>query len=146
MVRIGPLQTTVMWKYALVGGVLALPFTALEAWRSPEDMTLGMVVVGSVVAGYLVKRRGGKSTATGLRAGLVGGFPALWGLHELLWAVPTVPNPLWFRIVGGVMVLSVGGVMLVALAVFGSIAGRFGGWVAERRGHGGAVDATGSDR
>lgn len=68
---------TETWKYALIGGLVALPFTALEAWQSPENISLGMIVVGSVIAGYLIKRRGGNSTATGLRAALIGGFPAL---------------------------------------------------------------------
>ncbi|WP_275880558.1 hypothetical protein [Haloferax volcanii] len=39
---------TETWKYALIGGLLALPFTALAAWRSPENISLGIVVVGSV--------------------------------------------------------------------------------------------------
>ena len=144
MVRIGPLQLTETWTYALVGGLLALPFTALDAWRSPENLTLGMIVVGSVLAGYLVKRRGGNSTATGLRAALIGGFPAIWPLSELIWAVPNVPNPLWFRAVGVAMILGVGGFILAVVAVFGALAGRLGGWLAERRGHGGVVDASGN--
>lgn len=144
MARIGPLRTTDTWKYALVGGLLALPFTALGAWRSPEQVSLEMVVVGSVLAGYLVKRRGGNSTATGLRAALIGGFPVLWALREPLWAAPTIPNPLWFRAVSVAMLLSVGGFILVVVAVFGALAGRFGGWLAGRRGHGGAADAEGS--
>lgn len=143
MVQIGPLRMTETWKYALIGGLLALPFTALAAWRSPENISLGIVVVGSVIAGYLVKRRGGNSTATGLRAALIGGFPAVWPLSELIWAIPTVPNPLWLQAVGVVMILGVGGFILAVVAVFGALAGRFGGWLAERRGHGGVAGAGG---
>lgn len=135
---------TETWKYALIGGLLALPFTALAAWRSPENISLGMVVVGSALAGYLIKRRGGNSTATGLRAALIGGFPAVWALNELLWAIPTIPNPPWFRAVGVAMLLVVGGIILAVVAVFGVIGGRFGGWLAERRGHGGTANARGS--
>jgi len=135
---------TETWKYALIGGLLALPFTALAAWRSPENISLGMVVVGSAIAGYLIKRRGGNSTATGLRAALIGGFPAIWSLSELIWAVPTTPNPPWFQAVGVAMILVVGGIILAVVAVFGVLAGRFGGWLAERRGHGGTADARGS--
>jgi len=144
MVRIGPLQLTETWKYAFIGGLLALPFTALEAWRSPENITLGMVVLGSVLAGYLIKRRGGNSTATGLRAALIGGVPSLWALGELLWAVPNIPNPPWFQAVGVGMILAFGGVMLAIVAVSGALAGRFGGWLAERRDHGGATNAGSS--
>jgi hypothetical protein len=135
---------TETWKYALVGGLLALPFTVLAAWRSPENISLGMVVVGSTIAGYLIKRRGGNSTATGLRAALIGGFPAVWPLSELIWAIPTVPNPLWFRAVGVAMILGAGGLILALVAVCGALAGRVGGWLAERRGHGGVADAGGS--
>lgn len=144
MARIGPLRTTETWKYALLGGLLALPFTTLAAWRSPENVSLGTVVVGSALAGYLVKRRGGNSTATGLRAALIGGFPAVWALNELLRTISTIPNPPWFQAVGVAMTLVVGGIILAVVAVFGVIAGRFGGWLAERRGHGGTADARGS--
>jgi hypothetical protein len=143
MVRIGPLRSTETWTYALLGGLLALPFTALEAWRSPENVTLGAVVVGSAFAGYLIKRRGGNSTATGLRAGVIGGIPALWALSKLLLAIPNIPNPPWFRAVSVGMALAFGGFVLAAIAITGALAGRFGGWLAERRGHGGAAD-TGS--
>jgi hypothetical protein len=140
VVRIGPLQLTETWTYGLVGGLLALPFTALEVWRSPERITLGAVLVGSVFAGYLIKRRGGNSTATGLRAGLIGGIPALWALTELLRAITTIPNPPWFRAVSVAMALGFGGLMLVMVALFGALAGRFGGWLAERRGRDGVAD------
>jgi hypothetical protein len=143
MVRIGPLQLTKMWKYALIGGLLAVPFTAIEAWQSPENMTLGMISFGSVLAGYLIKRRGGNSTATGLRAALIGGLPLLWAIGDLLWSVPNIANPLWFQAVGVGMILAFGGVLLVVVAVSGALAGRFGGWLAERRGHSAATNAGG---
>jgi len=132
-----------MWKCALIGGLPVLPFTVLATWRSPEKIALGTIVVGSVVAGYLIKRHGGNSAATGLRAALVGGFPAIWPLSDLIWAVPTIPNPLWFRAVGAAMILGAGGVILAVMAVLGAFAGRFGGWLAERLGHGGVTDAEG---
>jgi hypothetical protein len=140
VVRIGPLQLTETWTYALVGGLLALPFTALEVWRSPENITLGAALVGSVFAGYLIKRRGGNSTATGVRAALIGGIPALWALNELLRAITNIPNPPWFRAVSVGVALAFGGLMLVIVAVSGALAGRFGGWLAERRGRDGVAD------
>jgi hypothetical protein len=140
VVRIGSLQLTETWTYALVGGLLALPFTALEVWRSPENITLNAVVVGSVLAGYLIKRRGGNSTATGIRTALIGGIPALWALTELLRSISNVPNPSWFQAVSVGMALAFGGLMVVVVAVFGALAGRFGGWLAERSGHDGVAD------
>jgi hypothetical protein len=140
MVRIGPLQLSETWTYALVGGLLALPFTALGTWRSPEEVPFGAALVGSVVAGYLIKRRDGNSTATGLRAALVGGLPALWALTELLRAIQGIPNPPWFRTVSVAMALAFGGLLFAVMAVSGALAGRFGGWLAERRGHDGVAD------
>jgi hypothetical protein len=144
MARIGPLQLTESWKYALIGGLLALPFTALEVWRSPGNVVLEMFVVGSLLAGYLVKRRGGNSTATGLRAALIGGFPALWILPEMLSTIANIPNPPWFQAVSIGMALAFGGLALALLAILGALAGRFGGWVAEWRGHSGVANTGGS--
>ncbi len=132
-----------MWTYALVGGLLALPFTVLEVWRSPENITLKAVLVGSVFAGYLIKRHGGNSTATGIRAALIGGIPALWALTELLRAISNIPNPPWFQAVSVGMALAFGGLMLVIVAVSGALAGRVGGWLAERRGLDGVAGPRG---
>lgn len=131
------------WTFALLGGLLAAPFTALEVMRSSGSITFDMVVVGGALAGYLVKRRGGNSTATGLRAGFIGGLPALWTVGEFVSFIPTVPNPLWFQAVGVVMGLFIGAVLVLIPAVVGALAGRFGGWLAERRGHDGAAPAGG---
>ena len=126
-----------MWTYALIGGLLALPLTALDVWRSPENIALGAVVVGSVSTGYLIKRRGGNSTATGLRTALIGMIPALWALKELLWTVTGIPNPPWFRAVSIAVALAFGGLLLAVMAISGALAGRFGGWLAEQSGHDG---------
>lgn len=143
MAQVSPLQLTEMWKCALIGGLPTVPFTALEAWRSPENMTLGVVLLGSVLAGYLIKRRGGNSTVTGLRAALIGGLPLLWALGGLLWSVPNTLNPLWFQVAGVGMALAFGVVVLTVVAVSGAFAGRLGGWLAERRSHGGVTNTEG---
>jgi len=126
------------WKYAVLGGLPALPFAVLEVWRSADTMTFEIFLLGSALSGYLIKRHGGNSTATGLRAALVGGSPALWVLVDLFRTLPAGPSPLWFRIVSTVLLLGLGVVIVVVLAVLGALAGRCGGWLAERRGHGGA--------
>ncbi|AUG48329.1 hypothetical protein BVU17_12645 [Haloarcula taiwanensis] len=123
------------WTCALLGGLLAAPFTALQVIQSPDSIMFNMVVVGGALAGYLVKRRGGNGTATGLRAGFVGGLPALWGVAEFVWSIPSVANPLWFQAVGVAMGLSVGALAMLIPALGGALAGRFGGWLAERQGH-----------
>src|SRR6056297_1102706 len=135
-----PLQIGISdtWKYALLGGLPALPFTILEVWRSADTMTFDVFLIGSALAGYLIKRHGGNSTATGLRAALVGGSPALWVLVDLFRTIPAGPNPLWFQVVSTVLLLGLGVVIIVVLAVLGALAGRCGGWLAERRGYDGS--------
>jgi hypothetical protein len=97
-------------------------------------------LIGSVFAGYLIKRRSGNSTATGLRAALIGGIPAIWALNELLSTVTNIPNPPWFRAFSVVVTLAFGGLLLAVITISGALAGRFGGWLAVRSGHDGVAD------
>ncbi|MHC3378829.1 DUF5518 domain-containing protein [Haloarcula sp. H-GB5] len=123
------------WRCALIGGLVPAAFTLVDVLRSGSDITFQGLFLGGVIAGYLVKRHGGTGTAAGVRAGLIGGIPALWSLKELVVAIPTIPNPLWFRTVGVGMALAVGVFLLVFPVVVGGLAGRYGGWLAERQGH-----------
>ncbi|AAV46973.1 DUF5518 domain-containing protein [Haloarcula marismortui] len=123
------------WKCALIGGVIPAAFTVVDVLRSASNITFQGLFLGGVVAGYLVKRHGGVGTAAGIRAGLIGGVPALWSLKELLVAIPTIPNPLWFRVVGVGLALVVGVLLLGLPMAVGGLAGRFGGWLAEQQGH-----------
>lgn len=143
MVQIAPLELTDSWKYALIGGVLALPFTVLKVLQSSESITLEIFVAGSLLAGYLIKRHGGNSTVTGLRSALIGGFPVLWTLPEMLRTVADIPNPPWFQAVSIIVLLTFSGLMLALLAILGALAGRFGGWIAERRGYDDLANANG---
>lgn len=127
------LSTT--WKCALIGGLVPALFTLADVLESASDITFHGLFLGGVIAGYLVKRHGGTGTDAGVRAGLVGGVPALWSLKELLVAIPTIPNPLWFQVVIVGMALVAGVLLLVLPMMVGGLAGRFGGWLAERQGH-----------
>jgi hypothetical protein len=131
------------WQCALIGGLVPALFTLVDVLRSASNITFHGLFLGGAVAGYLVKRHGGTGSAAGVRAGLIGGIPVLWSLKELLVAIPTIPNPLWFRVVGVGMALAVGVLLLLLPMVVGGLAGRFGGWLAERQGHP-RVPATGS--
>ena len=79
--RIGPFPDALSdtWRYALAGGLVALPATAIGYWLSGSELSLSPVLLGGVLAGYLARRGpGGAGVAAGVRAGLVGAFPALW--------------------------------------------------------------------
>ncbi|RLM97127.1 hypothetical protein [Haloarcula sp. Atlit-7R] len=50
------------WTCALLGGLLAAPFTALQVIQSPDSIMFNMVVVGGALAGrfggWLAERQG----------------------------------------------------------------------------------------
>jgi hypothetical protein len=72
-----PQHERTRWKYVLIGGLAALPFTALSYWPTGSELSLGAVLFGGILAGYLVTRAGGERSGVGIRVGLVGGLPVL---------------------------------------------------------------------
>lgn len=123
------------WTYALVGGLVPAILVAQELWRSAAEITYPGLLLGGVVAGYLVKRRDGNATGTGARAGLIAGIPTLWVMRGLLTGIVELPNPLWFRGVGLLVLVYAGAVLLLLPTLVGGLGGHIGGWLAERRGH-----------
>lgn len=132
-------RLSVRWRYALVGGVVALTLTLGEYWTggAGEEMSFNGVLVGAFLAGSLAKRRSleANSTAVGVRAGAIGGLAALVqlrGLFDASWALGGAP---WVRVAG----LGTLGVLFVAMAVlfcalFGGLAGKLSGWLVEKSG------------
>jgi len=132
-----PRHGTTPWKYALVGGLFALPFTTLGYWQTGSELSLGAVLFGGLLAGYLVKRAGDRSSGVGTRAGLVGGLPVLWVLFDVLAATTGLDGPAWF--VTSATLLTVGFTIVVAVlgfgiaALVGEVGARVGGWLAGER-------------
>ena len=128
---------TARWKYVLIGGLTALPFTALSYWQTGSELSLGAVLFGGILAGYLVTRAGGERSGVGIRVGLVGGLPVLWVLFDVLAATSALGGPNWF--VTGATVLTVGFTIVVALlgfgiaALIGEIGTRVGSWLADKQ-------------
>lgn len=125
------------WKYAFVGGIVALPFTALGYWQTGSELSLSPVLFGGLLAGYLARRRTGESDGVGVRTGLVGGLPVVWVLFDVLAASSALAGPAWFVAsataitVGVTVVFGVLGFVLAALA--GEIGARVGSWIAGKR-------------
>lgn len=140
MARIGPLRTesTATWKYALVGGVVSLPATTASYWQTGSEMSLASVLLGSLLAGYLAKRKTGTSAGVGVRAGLVGALPVLWVLSDVLGASTALSGPPWFVAAGTlltILTLTAVGVLGFGLsALVGGVGGRVGGWLAGSNG------------
>jgi len=132
-----PQDTTTRWKYALVGGLASLPFTTLSYWQTGSELSLGAVLFGGILAGYLVERAGGESSGVGTRAGLVGGLPVFWVLFDVLVATSGLAGPAWF--VTSANLLAIGFTVVVAVlgfgfaALVGELGARVGSWLAGKR-------------
>ena len=119
-----------------VGGV-SLPFTTLSYWQTGSELSLGAVLFGGILAGYLVEQAGGESSTVGTRAGLVGGLPVLWVLFDVLIATLGVAGPAWF--VTSATLLTIGFTVVVAVlgfgiaALIGDLGARVGTWLAGKR-------------
>jgi len=129
-----PQHGKTQWKYALVGGLASLPFTTISYWQTGSELSLGAVLFGGILAGYLAVRTGGGHSGVGLRVGLVGGLPVLWVLFDVLAATSGLAGPAWF--VTSATLLTIGFTIMVAAlgfgiaALIGEIGTRIGGWLA----------------
>jgi uncharacterized membrane protein len=125
------------WRYAVIGGVIALPFTAFGYWQTGSELSLSPVLFGGLLAGYLAKRQAGESRGVGIRAGLIGGIPILWAILDILSATSALGGPEWF--ITGATVLTVGFSAVVAVlgfvlaAFIGKIGAKLGGWLAGKQ-------------
>jgi hypothetical protein len=130
---------TETWKYALIGGLVSLPFTIGLYWQSgmENELSLNMVFFGGLLAGYLASAAATEtnSSSVGFRAGVVGGLPGLWLVAELLDAAIAWSSPLWFRVVA-VSMLAVGftTVLLGFAGLVGLLGAKAGGWLAKKTG------------
>lgn len=124
------------WRYALVGGLASIPLTLLEYWRAGmgNHMSLDMVAVGGLLAGYLAAGRVDDVGRVGLRAGLVGAVPGLWLSARMLEFALTRMDPPWFRLVGIVVTILLTAFVFFASGVVGYLAGKVGGWLAGKTG------------
>lgn len=124
------------WRYGLLGGLVSLPFMTASYWQTGSELSLGPVVFGGLLAGYLAKRGTGTSRGVGYRAGAIGALPTLWMMGEVVLAARALAGPAWYVVVG--TLFAVGAVLTVALlgfglgAISGEVGARIGGWFAGR--------------
>jgi hypothetical protein len=139
MPDVGPPSTheTTPWKYALIGGGASLPFTTLSYWQTGSELSLGAVLFGGILAGYLAKRADGEISGVGSRVGIVGGLPVLWVVFDVLAATGGLAGPGWF--VTSATLLTIGVTTVIAVvgfgisALVGEVGTRIGCWVAGNR-------------
>lgn len=130
----GDVNSTGVWKYAIIGGLVSIPFTAASYLQTGRRVSLTAVLVGGFLAGYLAEKRTKTTRGVGLRAGLVSGIPLLWMGFDALQTISNISNPEWFSAaLVGLSVLIIGlGFFLAALG--GEIGAWIGIWLAKRDG------------
>ena len=132
-----PPHGTTPWKYALIGGLASLPFTTLSYWQTGSELSLGAVLFGGILAGYLAKRADGEISGVGTRVGIVGGLPVFWVVFDVLAATGGLAGPAWF--VTSATLLTVGFTIVIAVvgfgisALVGEVGTRIGSWLAGSR-------------
>lgn len=140
MFRIGPSLDSLSdrWRYALLGGLLSIPFTTAGYWQIRSELSLSAVLFGGLLAGYLAKRKTGSATGVGARAGLIGGVPVLWILADIVAATPGLGGPAWFIAAGTLLVVGSGIVFTILglglAALVGNVGARIGAWLVESTG------------
>ena len=106
-------QMSQQWQYALICGMLSLPFTALSYWQTGSELSLSPVFLGGVLAG---------------------GLPVLWVLFDILQAASALAGPSWF-VASATILTTVGTVVFgFGIAAFiGELGGKLGSWLASKR-------------
>ncbi|SNZ15246.1 hypothetical protein SAMN06269185_2432 [Natronoarchaeum philippinense] len=122
------------WRFALLGGLASIPFTAYGYWQTGSEMSFAPVFFGAILAGFVAKRKTGTARGVGVRTGLVGGLPGLWVAADILSATSGLAGPSWFVASG--FVLALGAALLVVLlsagiaALVGKVGASVGGGLA----------------
>ncbi|MFB6196213.1 MAG: DUF5518 domain-containing protein [Haloplanus sp.] len=136
MARTGSPSET--WRSALLGGLIALPGTASLLWQSGDELSLGPVLIGALVAGYLHTGDESARRSVGVRVGLIGALPVLPMLAGVLTAIPSADGPAWFRVAAAGM--GVGTMLVFTLlvagmaAVTGAVGAAVGDWLSRKTG------------
>lgn len=132
-----PQDTTTRLGYALVSGLASLPVITLGHWQTGSELSLGTVLFGGVLAGYLVERASDEASGVGVRVGIVGGPPVIWVTFDVLVVTSGLAGPAWFvtsatlLAIGVTLVVGVLGSEIVALV--GELGARVGSWLAVKQ-------------
>jgi hypothetical protein len=133
MVEQKPRGLSTAWRCALVGGLLLVPLSVGISAGSGAGRGLSVVVslFAGIVAGYLATGNPADvdTDSAGIRAGVVAAVPGLWFVVDAVLFAGPGAGPLWFRVVGGSIVVVL---FVTGLFVLASLAGFLGGTVGRR--------------
>ena len=132
--RSGAPRLTDTWRYALIGGLGSIPLTLGLYWLSGmgNELSLNMVLVGGLVAGFLAKREDVDIGSVGLRAGVIGVLPGLWLLFDTAMAAVGVAEPIQLQAIAIVLMVGVSVVILLVGGIAGIIGAKIGAWLATK--------------
>ncbi|MFC6873530.1 DUF5518 domain-containing protein [Halobellus marinus] len=119
------------WKCVLLGGGVALPCTAFSYWQTGSEVSLGAVVLGGLLTGYLLTQSNSDTSRAGIQVGILGGLPVLWAVFDTYVAAAGFTEPVWFKLAEGVLLFGfiITGFGIAALA--GEVGVRIGTWLAD---------------
>ncbi|NUB90911.1 DUF5518 domain-containing protein [Haloterrigena sp. SYSU A121-1] len=123
------------WRYAIVGGLLALPFVARSYWETGMTAGIEPIFAAGLLVGYFFQGSVDEVGRVGSRTGVVGALPVLlWMsvepvayvlLETVPWYDPLVP------IAVAVLFVTIGSLFA---ALVGAIGARIGDWLSEKVG------------
>ncbi|AEH38254.1 DUF5518 domain-containing protein [Halopiger xanaduensis] len=122
------------WRYALVGGLLALPFAARSYWRTGTTLELEAIFVAGLLVGYFFRGTADEVSRVGSRTGFVGALPVLlWMVSDVVYFLFETESSytLFAPIVGGVLLVTIGSLFA---ALVGAIGARIGDWLSGKTG------------
>ena len=98
-------------------------------------LSLNMILLGGILAGFLAKNGSVSARNAGISAGVIGGLPiVVWGLSTLI-GIPDGSLIVWSApILEAVFLIFVGFVILGMSALAGLIGGMIGGWLSKKLG------------
>ncbi|ELY68460.1 DUF5518 domain-containing protein [Natrinema versiforme] len=119
------------WRYAIVGGLLAVPFVARSYQRTGTGLEFESLFVAGLLVGYFFRGPTAAVSRVGSRTGVVGALPALlWMLSDtIVFLFAELGSPYEFRLVQFGFVIMFGMIGVLIAAVTGAIGARIGNWL-----------------
>lgn len=124
------------WRYAIAGGLLAVPFVARSYQRTGTSVEFESLFVAGLLVGYFVRGTTDEVSRVGSRTGFVGALPTLlWLLSDTaVFLFVELGPPYEFRLVQFGFVIMFGMIGVLIAAVTGAIGARIGNWLSGKLG------------
>lgn len=119
------------WRYAIVVGLVSIPFTLVLQQQDAGNYTLLPVIVAGLCVGYALND-GRKGWRAGWRTGLIGGLSLLWGASQFATLIPEIPQTLFSGYFAIISLALVTGLYIIVFGVLGLFGSVIGDWLATK--------------